>query len=316
VLDGFTLNPGDLDWTGLEALGDCTVYDRTAPEDVIERAKDAGIVLTNKTVLDADILAKLPNLKYIGVMATGYNVIDLAAADKLAIPVTNVPLYATNSVVQAVFAYILEFAQHVALHSESVHSGKWAASADFSYCEAPLTELDGLTLGIVGYGRIGRGVAQVARAFGMNVLVYGPRPVATGDPDIKLSSLDELLKNSDIVSLHCPLTDETKGLINKDSLAMMKQSAILINTGRGPLINDLDLVDALEKGIISGAALDVLTEEPPRSGNPLIGVKNCIITPHIAWATHAARSRLMQTVRGNVEAYINHEPVNVVNNPV
>ncbi len=315
VLDGYTLNPGDLSWDPLAALGDCTVHERTAPADIIERAKDADIILTNKTVLDRNVLDQLPKLRYIGVMATGYNVVDLAEADSRGIPVTNVPLYATNSVVQTVFAFILAFTQQVTRHSESVTNGAWASSPDFCFWEAPLAELDGLTMGIVGYGRIGRRVGEVARAFGMKLLINNRSRVEPDGPDMRVAGLEDLFRESDIVSLHCPLTEQSKGMINSKTLAMMKKSALLINTGRGPLIVDDDLARALENGDIAGAGLDVLTEEPPRNGNPLIGAKNCLITPHIGWATLAARTRLMDIVVANVRAFLDCDAVNVVNDP-
>ena len=313
VLDGYTLNPGDLSWDELHSLGNCTVYDRTKPQDVLSRAGEAVIVLTNKTVLDRKVIESLTDMRYIGVMATGYNVVDLDAAAGRRIPVTNVPEYATNSVVQMVFALLLEMTQHVAYHAGTVRNGRWASSPDFCYWDKLLIELDGLTIGIVGFGRIGRAVASVARAFGMKVLVNDVKPVEPSAPDITAVGQDELFRRSDVVSLHCPLTAETQGIINDGNLALMKQTAFLINTGRGPLVNEYDLAEALNSGRIAGAGLDVLTTEPPAADNPLITAKNCFITPHIAWATLAARTRLMKIVVDNVRAFIRGEPVNVVN---
>jgi len=313
VLDGYTLNPGDLSWDALESLGNCTVYDRTAPGDVLSRAAGAEIVLTNKTVLDRAVIGSLPDMRYIGVMATGYNVVDLDAAAERGIPVTNVPEYATKSVVQMVFALLLEMTQHVAHHSETVHDGRWAGSRDFCYWERPLVELDGLTMGVIGYGRIGREVAKVARAFGMKVLATDAAPVETDEPGIEFVGREELLRRSDVVSLHCPLTEETRGIIDTDALALMKKTAFLINTGRGPLVDDHALAEALDSGAIAAAGLDVLTTEPPSPDNPLLEAKNCYITPHIAWATHAARARLMNAVVENVRAFLAGEPRNVVN---
>lgn len=313
VLDGYTLNPGDLSWAGLEALGQVTVHDRTPKGDVVSRAKDASIVLTNKAILDRTAIENLPGMRYIGVMATGYNVVDLEAAKEHGIPVTNVPEYATPSVVQMVFALLFELAGHVSYHSGTVHAGKWSSSIDFCYWDKPLVELAGLTMGIVGYGRIGRSVAAAARAFGMNVIVHTRSEIGQDDAGIRAVALDDLFRESDVVSLNCPLNDATKGIINASTLGLMKKTAFLINTGRGPLIVDRDLAMALDSGKIAGAGLDVMTTEPPSPDNPLIGAKNCIITPHIAWATHAARTRLMKIVTENVRAFIDGRPVNVVN---
>jgi len=310
VLDGFALNPGDLSWDDIKSIGKCAIYDRTAPDEVINRAGGAGIILTNKTILDRTVIENLPDMRYIGVMATGYNVVDLDAAGEHHIPVTNVPEYATVSVVQMVFAYLLELTQHVAHHAETVRSGRWVASRDFCYWDIPLIELDGLTMGIIGYGRIGRRVAQVARAFGMDVLVHDIDTSVTG---VRYAGLDELFRKSDVVSLHCPLTPGSKGIVNARRLDLMKPAAFLINTGRGPLVNEDDLAEALNTGKIAGAGLDVLSVEPPHAENPLLSAKNCYITPHIAWATHAARSRLMKTVGENIHAFLRGEPRNVVN---
>ena len=310
VLDGYTLNPGDLSWGAMEALGECTVFDRTAPGEVLGRARGAAIVLTNKVPFDAKRMAKLPDLKYIGVLATGYNTIDTAAARKRNIVVTNVPAYATQSVAQLVFALVLELAHHAGDHSRGVHEGRWTQSKDFCYWDHPLVELDGLVMGIVGFGRIGRAVADLARAFGMKVLAHdAAAPPQTGAEPV---DLETLFRRSDIVSLHCPLTPETEGLVNAQRLALMKPTAFLINTSRGPVVNERDLAEALASGRIAGAGLDVLSTEPPKADNPLLEAKNCILTPHIAWATRAARERLMGTVVENVRAFLAGRPQNVV----
>jgi len=311
VLDGYTMNPGDLSWEGLERLGECTVYDRTPPEKVVERAAGAEIILTNKVPFDRERLARLPALKYIGVLATGYNIIDTAAARERGIVVTNVPTYATQSVAQLVFALVLELAHHAGDHSRGVHESRWTRSPDFCYWDWPLVELDGLVMGIVGFGRIGRAVADMARAFGMKVLAHdAAAPPQTGAESV---DLETLFRRSDVVSLHCPLTPETEDLVNAKRLALMKPTALLINTSRGPVVNERDLADALNTGRIAGAGLDVLSTEPPKADNPLLGAKNCILTPHIAWATRAARERLMKTVVANVRAFLAGRPQNVVN---
>ncbi|HXV21640.1 MAG TPA: D-2-hydroxyacid dehydrogenase [Desulfuromonadales bacterium] len=316
VLDGYTLNPGDLSWQALEALGDCTVYERTPKELVIERAAGAEIILTNKVLLGAEQLAQLPQLRYIGVTATGYNVVDVDAARQRGVTVTNVPAYSTASVAQMVFALLLELSQQVGHHAGLVREGRWTASVDFCFWDRPLVELDGLTLGIVGFGAIGRRVARLARAFGMEVLVHTAHPekyreTAEGS-EARFVGLDELFRASDIVSLHCPLTEETRALVDARRLALMKSSAFLINTGRGPLVDEAALAAALNTGGIAGAGLDVLSVEPPPVGNPLLQAANCCITPHIAWATRAARERLLETAAGNIRAYLTGAPQNVV----
>ncbi|MCE5252053.1 D-2-hydroxyacid dehydrogenase [bacterium] len=313
VLDGYTLNPGDLSWDALRELGDCDIHDRTGPPDVLRRAAGAGIVLTNKTVLDRPVIDKLPKMRYIGVMATGYNVVDLDAARERGIPVTNVPAYSTMSVAQMVFALLFEMTQHVAHHSGTVRIGRWTSNPDFCYWDYPLIELDGLTMGIVGFGRIGRTVARIASAFGMKVLVYDISPFQPDSAGVIFTDLDTVFMTSDVVTLHCPLTPESEGMINAARLALMKPSAYLVNTGRGPLVNPYDLAEALNTGKIAGAAMDVLPVEPPPADNPLLNAKNCIITPHIAWATRAARSRLMGIVVDNVRAFLAGNPKNVVN---
>ena len=308
VLDGYTANPGDLSWEELAQLGELTVYDRSAPEEVAGRIAGAGIVLTNKTVLSREIMAAAKQLKYIGVLATGYNVVDIAAARELGIAVTNIPAYSTDSVAQMVFALLLEICQHVGHHSEAVHAGRWTASRDFCFWDTPLLELAGKTMGIVGYGRIGRKVAEIARCFGMEVVAWTRTP---RDPECV--SLDELLARSDVISLHCPLFPETQNLINRERIAKMKDGAILINTSRGPVVNDADLREALDSGKLYAAAADVSTIEPIPADNPLLGCRNMIFTPHIAWATHEARARLMDIAVENVRAFIGGKPVNVVN---
>ena len=312
VLDGYTLNPGDLSWDRLKALGSCEIHDRTAPENILERSKDAEIILTNKTVLDRKTIFSLPKLKYIGVLATGYNVVDIAAAKEKEIAVTNIPTYGTRSVAQMAFALILELAQHAGHHSDTVHEGRWSKSKDFCYWDFPLVELEGLTIGLVGFGRIGQATAEVAKSFGMKILAYDNYVKESPMPGAKMIDLDTLFRESDIISLHCPLTDENKGFINKSRLSMMKKNAFLINTSRGPLINEQDLADALNSGQIAGAGMDVLSSEPPKPDNPLLKAKNCIITPHIAWATQSARKRLMNIAVENVKAFIDGNPTNVV----
>ena len=313
VLDGYTLNPGDLSWNDLELLGEFKIFDRTNPNDVLIRAEGAGILLTNKTILNRETIEVLPNLKYIGVMATGYNVVDIEAANERNIPVTNVPEYGTKSVVQVVFAMLLELTQHVAYHAETVRNGRWTASPDFCYWDKPLTELDGLTMGIIGFGKIGQAVSRAARVFGMRVIVNDIEPKMPAEPDVTSVGLGDLFRESDVVSLHCPLTPESLEIVNAGRLALMKSTAFLINTGRGPLVNEHDLAKALNYGKIAGAGLDVLSAEPPKADNPLLDAKNCFITPHIAWATLAARKRLMDVVVDNVRSFLRGEPGNVVN---
>lgn len=313
VLDGNTLNPGDLTWDEVKALGPCVIHDRTARGEVVKRASEAGIVLTNKTVLDRATIAKLPNLKYIGVLATGVNVVDAAAARERGIPVTNVPSYGTASVAQMVFAHVLELTQHVGHHARSVREGRWTSSADFCYWDYPLIELRDLTLGVVGYGRIGRETAGIGRAFGMKIAAYAPHAKPAEHPDVEFVELDDLFRRSDVVSLHCPLTAENKEMVNAGRLSLMKKTAFLINTARGALVDEAALAWALNSGRIAGAGLDVLSTEPPPASNPLLSARNCRITPHISWATLAARERLMRTAVENVSAFLAGRPVNVVN---
>jgi len=312
VLDGFTLNPGDLSWNELKSIGDCEIYDRTPPAEVVKRAADAEIVLTNKTVLNREQILALPKLKYIGVLATGYNIVDAAAARDRNIPVTNVPTYGTKSVAQHTIALLLELTQHVGHHAQTVRDGRWTQSLDYCYWDYPLIELDALTMGIIGLGRIGKAVAELAKAFGMNVLATSAtlKQPPTG---IQAVSLETLLRQSDVVSLHCPLTAQTRNLVNKATLALLKPTAFLLNTSRGPLIDEAALAEALNSGQIAGAAVDVLSVEPPSADNPLLRAKNCIVTPHIAWATRAARLRLMQVAVANIGAFLNGRLENKVN---
>ena len=313
VVDGYTLNPGDLSWDELSKLGQCIIYERTKQDELIGRLKGAEIVVTNKVVLDASVIKQLPDLKCIIVSATGYNVVDVDAARKRNIPVCNIPAYSSDSVAQMVFAHILNLTQHVAYHNETVKKDRWVNSADFAYWEKPLIELAGMKLGIIGYGRIGKKVAEIGQSFGMNILVNTPGQLKNLLPWFQQVDLKTVFSESDILSLHCPLTDQTYHLVNKDRLGLMKRSAILINTGRGQLIDEQALADALNKNLLAAAGLDVLSVEPPEKSNPLLGAKNCIITPHIAWATQAARQRLMHVVAENVNAFIKGTPQNVVN---
>ncbi len=314
VLDGHALNPGDLSWEALGAIGELQVFDLTADDQIVARAHDAEIVLTNKTLLPAQILRQLKTTRYIGVLATGYDVVDVDTARELKIPVTNVPTYATASVAQFTFALLLELCHRAALHSEAVRAGEWSRSKDFSFWKTPLVELAGKTIGIIGLGQIGRRVAEIALAFEMRVIAAGPVRSSVPDwPGFRWCEVNELMPDADVVSLHCPLRPTTRGIINAKSLAMMKPSAFLINTSRGPLVIDQDLADALNDGRLAGAALDVLSSEPPSPDNPLLRAKNCIVTPHIAWATKEARTRLLDTAIANVRAFLDGHPVNVVN---
>lgn len=314
VLDGHTLNPGDLSWDGLKHFGHLEVHERTSAAAVLERCKGAEIVFTNKTPLKEDVLAQLPDLKYIGVLATGYNVVDVDFARSVGIKVANVPGYGTASVVQLTFSLLFELCLHVQRHSDSVFKGDWVASTDFCYWNYPLIELESKTLGIIGFGSIGQKVADVASALGMNVVAHSRTQTDQSHrKNFKWTSLDELLRDSDAVSIHCPLFPDTQNLINKDTLKLMKKSAFLLNTSRGPIVNEQDLADALNAGLIAGAGLDVLSVEPPASNNPLLSAKNCLITPHIAWATKEARARLMAIVEQNLAAYFKGNPVNIVN---
>ena len=313
VLDGYTLNPGDLNWNEIEELGNLKVYERTEENLVIQRCKDAEIIITNKTIISADIMSQLGSLKYIGVLATGYNVVDAKAASEKNIVVTNVPAYSTDSVAQLTFSLLLELVMNVGIHNQSVKNDEWINSMDFSYTKSPLIELQGLTFGIVGYGGIGKAVAKIASAFGMNVLVNNRSEIKDAPEYVTVVDKRELFKNCDVISLHTPLTDENSQFVNKGMLALMKPTAYILNTGRGGLINETDLSEALNNNKIAGAGLDVLSTEPPQLDNPLLKAKNCVITPHIAWATIAARKRLMNVAVENVRAFINGKSQNVVN---
>ena len=312
ILDGYTANPGDLSWGSLKELGEVTVYERTRREEIAGRAADADIVLTNKVVMDREMMALLPRLKYIGVLATGYNVVDIEAARERDIIVTNVPAYSTESVAQTVFAHLLTVTNRAEHYAQQNRLGRWAENRDFCYWDTELTELAGKTMGIVGLGHIGRRVAEIALAFGMQVKAMTSKKAEDLPAGIQKAELQSLLASADVVSLHCPLTEGTKHLIHRETLRLMKPSAILINTGRGPLVDDEALAEALNEGRLRAYCADVVTEEPPKADHPLLHAPNAFITPHIAWATVEARKRLLQTAIGNVEAFINGHPVNVV----
>ncbi len=311
VLDGFAANPGDLSWDFLGKYGEYEVFDRTPVSLIAERAKTAQIIVVNKTPMSRETLQNLPELKFIAVLATGYNIVDTAACDERGIFVANIPSYSVSAVAQQTFAFILEYANRVGEHTLSVHSGDWSASPDFSYQLAPLCELDGKTLGIIGYGRIGRKVVALAEAFGMKTLIHTLHPEKY--PDTDFVSLDELLANSDIVSLHCPLTSETDKMVNKEFIEKMKDGAFLVNTSRGQEIDETALADALNSGKLSGAGVDVLSSEPPKAENALLSAKNIYITPHIAWAAKETRSRLLSILEDNIAAFTDGKPVNIVN---
>ncbi len=311
VTDGYTLNPGDLSWDAIKALGELTVYDRTPAELIVERCRDAAVVLTNKVPFAKETLAALLQLKFISVLATGYNVIDTKAARTQGITVSNVPGYGTASVAQHVFALLLELTNHVGRNARTTIEGKWQQSADWCYTEAPVMELDGKTFGIVGLGNIGQRAGSIARALGMQIVYYNPRPKAW--PGGRQVELDALFAASDVVSLHCPLTDSNQAFVNAALLQTMKPTAVLINTARGQLINEQHLADALNRGVIAGVALDVLSKEPPLEGNPLLQANNCIVTPHNAWISKEARERVMSVTASNVAAFIKGQPTNVVN---
>ncbi|MDR0658649.1 MAG: D-2-hydroxyacid dehydrogenase [Mediterranea sp.] len=312
VLDGYALNPGDLSWDELKTLGDCTLYDRTTPDEVLERSAGAEILLTNKTALTAGHIALLPDLKYIGVLATGYNVVDVTAAKERGIVVTNIPAYSTPSVGQMVFAHILNIAQQVQHYSGEVHKGRWVNNPDFCFWDTPLIELLGKKIGLIGLGQTGYNTARIALGFGMKVWAHTSKSRLQLPPEIKKMEMEQIFAACDIVSLHCPLTDENREFVNTALLSSMKPTAILINTGRGGLINEQDLADALNTGKLYAAGLDVLSTEPPRADNPLLTARNCYITPHIAWATSAARQRLMSIMVENIKAYQSGKPVNNV----
>jgi glycerate dehydrogenase len=313
ILDGHVLNPGDLSWSGFEQFGELTVYPRTPPHETVARTQNADAVLTNKVIFSEEILSQLPNLKYIGIFATGYNTVDISAARKRNIVVTNIPSYSTESAAQLTWAHLLNLTFRLCDHNISVTQGDWLRCPDFCYWINPLTELAGLTFGTIGYGNIGQRVAQIAQTFKMNVLAYTPRSVSRRpDGAVQFVDLETLLKRSDVISLHCPLTTENKEIINTKTIALMKPEVILLNISRGLLFDEQAVADALNSGRIAGAGLDVLSDEPPSLSNPLLTAKNCFITPHIAWATLAARKRLLKTAVENFRAFVNGSPQNDV----
>ena len=313
VLDGYALNPGDLSWRSLEQVAELEVHDRTPEDQVVARAAGADAVMTNKTPLSAATLAQLPQLRYIGVLATGYNIVDTASAKERGIVVTNIPTYGTASVAQFAIALLLELCHHVGLHGEAVRNGEWSRNPDWSFWKTPLIELSGRTMGIVGFGRIGRQTGAIASALGMRVVAHDSYEVSPpNQPDFEWMTLDRIVAESDVLSLHCPLFADNKGMINRDRLSRMKSTAFLLNTSRGPLVVDQDLADALNAGQIAGAGLDVLSVEPPAESNPLLSAKNCIVTPHIAWATREARARLLDIAVENVRAFTAGRVVNAV----
>ena len=312
-LEGYTTNPGDLSWDRFNKYGDFTVYERTKPDEIIERAKDADILFVNKCIITADMLDKMPKLKYVGLESTGFNVIDCKAARERGITVSNIPAYSTNAVAQLVFSFILQFTNKVSMHSEAVYNKEWCNCPDFCFWKAPLAELDRKTIGIIGFGSIGQRVKNIAKAFGMNVLVNTPHPKPEEFCDVEFVTLDRLLSESDVVTCHCPLNDKTENLINAEALSKMKKTAVLINTSRGPVVDDKALANALNNDEIQGAGLDVLRIEPPSEDNPLLSAKNCYITPHIAWAGYETRARLIDILEANLKAFLEGNPQNVVN---
>lgn len=313
VLDGYTENPGDLSWGVLAALGELTVYDRTPPEKIISRIGNAEVVIVNKTPITRETLSTCPCIRYIGVLATGYNIIDIAAAKARGIPVCNVPAYGTASVGQFAIALLLEICHHIGEHNASVHAGDWERSTDWCYWNYPLIELCGKTLGVIGFGRIGQATARIARAMGMDVLAYGSRPTESGLALGNYVDLDTLLRNSDVIALHCPLFPETRGIINRNTIAKMKDGVIILNNSRGPLIVEQDLADALHSGKVAAAGLDVVSTEPILADNPLLHAPNCIITPHISWAAKEPRERIMEAAAENLRAFLAGSPIHVVN---
>ena len=314
VLDGYTLNPGDISWEGMEAFGEVTVYDRTKAEEVVERIGDAEVVYTNKTPITKETMDACPGMKFIGVLATGYNIVDVAAAKEKGIPVSNIPTYGTAAVSQFAIALLLELCHHIGEHSDAVKAGEWTSNPDWCFWKYPLVELAGKNMGIIGFGRIGQDTGKIAQALGMKVLAYDAfkRPELESDT-CKYVDLDTLLAQSDVISLHCPLFPDTEGIINKDTIAKMKDGVMIINDSRGPLIVEQDLRDALDSGKVAGAALDVVSTEPIQMDNPLLGAKNVILTPHIAWAPKESRQRLMDMAVDNLKCYVDGKPQNVVN---
>ena len=314
VLDGYTENPGDLSWGGFEALGEFTCYDRTPADQILSRIGDAEIIITNKTPITRATLEACPNMKYVGVLATGYNVVDVAAAKEHGVAVTNIPTYGTDSVAQFAFAMLLEICHHVQHHSDAVHEGRWEHNQDWCFWDYPLIELAGKTMGIIGYGRIGQSTGRLAQAFGMKVLANDTfQNPALENENCRYVERDELFRESDVIALHCPLFPDTEGIINRDTIAKMKDGVIILNNSRGPLIVEQDLADALNSGKVAAAAVDVVSTEPIRGSNPLLSAKNCLITPHISWAPKESRERLMNIAVDNLRAFLEGNPVNVVN---
>lgn len=313
ILDGYTENPGDLSWEGFENLGELVVYDRTPADLIVERIGDADAVITNKTPITEDTLNKCPKVKYIGVLATGYNVVDVETARKRNIPVTNIPTYGTAAVGQFAIAMLLEICHHVAHHSDAVHEGRWESNADWCFWDYPLIELADKTMGVIGFGRIGQATGRIAKALGMNVIAYDEYPNESGRELADYVSLDVLLAQSDVIALHCPLFPSTEGIVNRDTIAKMKDGVIILNNSRGPLIVEQDLADALNSGKVYAAGLDVVSTEPIKGDNPLLKAKNCIITPHISWAPKESRQRLMDIAVNNLKSFVDGETVNVVN---
>ena len=313
VLDGFTLNPGDLNWDGLSALGDVTVYDRTPKEEIVSRIGNANAILTNKTPISEETLAACPSVKYIGVLATGYNVVDIVAAKERGIPVCNIPTYGTAAVGQFAIAMLLEICHHVAHHSDAVHAGRWSSNVDWCFWDYPLIELEGKTMGIIGFGRIGQRTGEIAKALGMRVIAFDAFQNDAGRAIGNYVDLDTLYKESDVISLHCPLFPETKGIINANSIAKMKDGVIILNNSRGPLIVEQDLANALNSGKVYAAGLDVVSEEPISQTNPLLTAKNCLITPHISWAPKESRDRLLNAAVKNLAHWVGGKATNVVN---
>lgn len=314
ILDGFTTNPGDLSWNWLEEKCELTVYDRTPAEKIAERCMGYDIIITNKTPLTEETLSQLPDCKFIALLSTGYNVVDCKYAAARGIPVSNIPTYSTAAVAQLTFAVLLELTNKVALHNAAVKNGEWTDCADFCFRKAPLQELFGKTMGIIGFGKIGQAVASIAHAFGMKVIAHTANPDKYKDAEnVVFTSLDELLEKADVVSLHCPLTDKTTGMVSSDFLGKMKKTAYLINTSRGPVLDEKAVAEALKNGVIAGAGVDVLSTEPPKADNPLLGCENCIITPHIAWAGFETRARLLGVLKENIFAFLDGKPINTVN---
>ncbi len=313
VLDAFTSNPGDLSWDALRQFGELQVYERSPVDNIVDRAREADILLTNKVILDEDLIKKLPRLKYIGVLATGYNVVDIHAAKAYNIVVTNIPAYSTDSVAQMVFAHVLNIYNQVQYHAQEVKKGRWSGCRDFSFFDKPLMELRGKTMGIVGLGRIGMATARLALAFGMEVIALTSKTQNDLPAGMRPVSEEDLFRKSDVLSLHCPLTPENRGFVHKEKLALMKAGAVLVNLSRGPLVNEEDLAWALNNDKLYAAAVDVLSKEPPCPDNPLLTAKNCYITPHIAWATKEARARLIAQAVENVRAFVEGHPVNRIN---